>query len=301
VTACRWQGRALARCALAACAPLLLAACSPQQLLVRRLADELAAPALSSEDDVGLARDAAAFYLKLSESVLRQDPSHLPLAAAVAGGFTQYAYAFVATDAERLEARDVRAAQHQRERAARLYRRARDHAITALQQRHPPLLKALAAPAGAASGPVLAADEVPAAYWAAAAWGAAISLSKDQPDAVADLPSVVRLAALAYAIDPAYGQGDLASLMGTLEAARPGGDARRAQDYFDRAAAAAGGRSAGVLVAMAESLALPAGDRPRFESLLREAIAIGNARRNLANEVMRERAQWLLDSADDRF
>jgi hypothetical protein len=54
-------------------------------------------------------------------------------------------------------------------------------------------------------------------------------------------------------------------------------------------------------VAQAEALALPAGDRAAFEGLLHTALEIAAAHRGLANEVMRARAQWLLDTAEDRF
>jgi hypothetical protein len=89
--------------------------------------------------------------------------------------------------------------------------------------------------------------------------------------------------------------------VGTFEASRPGGSPAKAAAYFDRAAAAAGGGNAGVFVARAEAIALPAGDRPAFEALLRQAIAVASTRRDLQNEVMRERAQWLLATADDLF
>ena len=56
---------------------------------------------MSSEDDLQLAREASAFYLKFSESVLKETPGHLKLAESVSAGFTQYAYAFVAFDAEK--------------------------------------------------------------------------------------------------------------------------------------------------------------------------------------------------------
>mgnify|MGYP000084736213 CR=1 FL=1 len=93
---------------------LLMSGCAPRTLLMKSVADELAAQGQAEEEDLALARDAAAFYLKLSESVLRQTPGHPALAEAVASGFAQYAYAFVAFDAERLEATDVRAALRQR-------------------------------------------------------------------------------------------------------------------------------------------------------------------------------------------
>ncbi|MBN8488937.1 MAG: hypothetical protein J0M20_14595, partial [Burkholderiales bacterium] len=98
------------------------------------LADALAAQGASPEDDPQLAREAAALYLKVSESVLREQPGHRALATAVAAGFTQYAYAFVANEADRLELEQPRQARALRERAARLYERAARHALRALDR-----------------------------------------------------------------------------------------------------------------------------------------------------------------------
>lgn len=273
----------------------LLGGCSTQQWVMRGVADALAAQGQAPEDDLQLAREASAFYLKLSESVLRQQPDHAPLALAVSSGFTQYAYAFVAFNAERLEATDAKAAQRLRQRAARLYQRALQHALAALQSQRPGLVASLAA----GRDPGLSRENVALAHWAASAWAALISLSKDQPERVAELPQVVRLASAAHALDADHAEGALASLLGTLEASRPGGAVATAKRYFDGARRAAGGRQAGVFLAEAEALATS--DRARFEALLREAVAAAQAHRTLANEVMRERAQWLLDTLDDRF
>jgi hypothetical protein len=298
----RWLAQ---RCGRLAClaAFLLLSGCSPQALLVRGVADSLAAQGQAAEDDLALAREASAFYLKLSESVLRKTPGHLPLAEAVAAGFTQYAYAFVAFDADRIEATDAQAARRLRERAARLYLRAHRHAMAALELRHPGIGQWLANPgaAGAAREPALADDEVGVAYWAAAAWGGHIALSTDNPEVVAGLPGAMRLARLAWQRRPEFGDGGLATLMGTFETARPGGTAKQAQAYYDQALAGSQGRSAGPLVAQAETLALAAGDRPRFEALLQRALAVAQTRRDLTNEAMAQRARWLLDTVDERF
>jgi len=292
---------AVRRTLLALLSVLPLAACSPQQMVMRSVADGLAAQGQTDEDDLDLAREASAFYLKFSESVLRPQPGHVGLATAVASGFTQYAYAFVAFDADRLEARDTRAAQRLRERAARLYRRGRDHALAALEHGQPGFRQALADPAGAT---VLRPEQVRLAYWAAAAWGGLISLSKDDPDTVADLPLAIRLATLAWQADPAWGDGQLAGLMGSFETARPGGSRAQAERYFDEALRLGGGRSAGAFVAKAEGIAQPAGDKDAFVGLLRQAIAVQDAPGSplaLSNEVMRRRAGWLLESADDLF
>lgn len=280
-----------------------LSACSPRQLVVGSLADELASPALGNETDLILLRDAAPFHLKLSETVLHQQPGHRALAEAVAAGFTQYAYAFLAFDADRIEATDAGAAERLRRRSAGLYARAHRHAMTALEISQPGLTAVLA---GSAPGGTLHIEpaQVGLAYWAAASWGGWISLSKDEPDVVADLPQAIRLTEAAWRVDPTWGQGALSGLMGSFEAARPGGSPVLALRYFDQAIRDSGGTGAAALVAKAEGYALPGGDRPMFEVLLRQALAIREAAGSplaVQNEVMRQRAAWLLSKADDLF
>jgi len=279
---------------------LALAACSPRHLVLQEVAGALATQGSAPEDDLVLAREASAFYLKLSEAVLLDTPNHLPLAAAVAAGFTQYAYAFVQFDADRIEARDAQAAQKLRERAARLYQRAQRHAMTALELRRPGFAKSLANMAQV-DGLRLSPEEVDVAYWAAAAWGGQIALSKDQPNRVADLPLAVRLASLAYQAAPEQGHGALASLMGSFEAARPGGSRQQAARYFDQAITLGAGKNAGALLAKAENIALPAGDRAAFDALLQQAMVASASAADLQSAVVRERVLWLLATADDLF
>lgn len=287
---------AIRRRLLLAAAAWPLAACSTQDLVLRRVADGLAGGSGGDEDDLELARDAAPAWLKASEAVLEQVPDHLPLAAAVSAGFTQYAFAFVASEAERVESSDLAAAQQLRRRAARLYRRAQRHALRAPESLRPGFAASLDRP-----GEALPPAWVPVAYWGAASWGAWISLSKDEPDVVADLPRAVELARRAWRAQPGWGAGDLAALMGSFEAARPGGRPADAERYFDHAVAASDGRNAGVFVALAESLALPSGDRRRFESALHRARDAARGRGDLASRVMLARAERLLARADDLF
>ena len=280
---------------------LLLAACSPRQLVMNNLADELAAQGQAAEPDLILARDAAPFYLKLSESVLHQQPGHLRLAESVAGGYTQYSYAFVAFEAERIENDDARAAGELRRRAAALYRRARDHAVNALESLKTGFVARLRE---AGELPELAREQVGLAYWAAASWAGWISLSKDDPEVVADLPVVVRLAELVRQTDPDWGQGAPLSLRATLEAARPGGDRRLAERWFDEAIARSGGRLPSALIAKAEGISLPAGDRAGFDALLQQALALpteADSPQALQNAVMRRRAAWLLEQSPNLF
>ncbi len=282
---------------------LSLTGCSPRQMVIGSLADSLANQGQAVENDLDLVRDASPFYLKLSESVLREQPGHAALAESVAAGFTQYAYAFVAFEADRIEAEDARAAERLRTRAAKLYQRAQRHAMTALEHNLPGMLAALR---GVSTNPVpaLKPEHVGLAYWAAAAWGGWISLSKDNPDVVADLPLAVRLANLAWQTNPNWGQGTLTGLLATFESSRAGGQPAQALDWFDQAIAQSQGHSAGALLGKAENYALPAGNREMYEQLINQALAVREAPDStltLSNEVMRRRAAWLLENVDDLF
>lgn len=279
---------------------LTLSACSVRQLLVQGLADELATQTQAPEEDVVLAHEASAFYLKLSESLLKEAPGNAKLAEAVSAGFTQYSFAFVSFEAERLEAKDIAAAHKLRQRAAKLYGRAQRHAMKALEHQTPGFAKALAS-TNASDWPKLDPTQIGLAYWAAASWGGFISLSKDDPATVADLPLATRLAQLAWDKAPNFGDGALASLMGSFESARPGGSRQQALLYFNQAIAASAGNNAGAFVAKAEGIALPDGNRAEFESLLKQALAVSANSTDLPSAVMRERAQWRLETADDLF
>jgi hypothetical protein len=80
-----------------------------------------------------------------------------------------------------------------------------------------------------------------------------------------------------------------------------GGSRQKAQAYFDQAISLSAGKDAGPYVAKAEGVALPAEDRKQFELLLQQALTISQQHRSLQNEVMRERAQWLLSNVEDLF
>ena len=149
--------------------------------------------------------------------------------------------------------------------------------------------------------------DVPLLYWTGVSWGAAISLSKDNPDLVADQPIVEALIGRALELDEKFDSGAIHSFLITYEASRPGveGDfAMRSRKHFDRAMELSGGYLAGPLVSLAEAVSVQKQDRKEFQSLLERAVAIDvNARPELrlANLVMQRRARWLLARVDELF
>jgi predicted anti-sigma-YlaC factor YlaD len=297
--------RLLLACALAW---LPAAACSINRIAVNKLGDALAesGTTFASDDDPVLVGQAIPFSLKLIESLLASAPEHRGLLFAAASGFTKYAFAYVQLPADTLEDHDLQAAMAERTRARRLYLRARDYGLRGLQTRYRHFAEHLRADPRAAVE-LARVDDVPLLYWTAASWGAAISLSKDTPELVADLPLVEALVDRALALDESWGDGAIHGFLITYEMSRPGaaGDpAARSQVHLDRAVALTGGQLASPFISFAEAVCIPRQDRREFESILRRALAVDpNARPEwrLENLIMQERARWLLARADQLF
>jgi len=293
---------------LAVMSSLLTTGCSLNRLAVNKLGNALAesGTTFASDDDPELVAAATPFSLKLIESLLAASPAHRGLLLAAASGFTQYSYAFVQQEAEQLEDQDLARAAEARARARRLYQRARDYGLRGLETRHARFGERLRVdPLAAVRAATV--TEVPLLYWTAAAWGAAISLSKDNPEIVADQVLVEALIDRALELDERFDDGAIHGFLISYELARQGahGDPNeRARAHFDRAVSLTGGQLASPYVSLAEGVSVSRQDRREFESLLHRALAIDPDARpewRLANLVVQRRAQWLLSRADQLF
>jgi predicted anti-sigma-YlaC factor YlaD len=284
------------------------AGCSIKKFAVNKVGDALAGggTTFASDDDPELIRAAVPFSLKLMESLLAESPRHKGLLFATASGFTQYAYAFVQMDADELEDSDLAAATALRARARRLYLRARDYGLRGLEARHRGFRATLQTNPPAAVKLARARD-VPLLYWTAASWGAAIALSKDNPDRVAEIPQMEALMDRAFALEPDWGEGAIHTFLITYEMARqgaPGDPAGRARRHFERAVALSGGRQAAPYVSFAEAVCAQTQDLKQFDALLAQALAIDADAfpdQRLVNLVMQRRARWLAAKREDLF
>lgn len=280
--------------------------CSVKRLAINQLGDALSngGGSFATDDDPELIRDAAAFSLKLMEALLAEAPSHRELLQALASGFTQYAYAFAQQPADELEEKDLTAATAGRARAKRLYLRARNYGLRGLEVKHPGFEKLLRAnPVAAVRG--LQKNDTHLVYWTAAAWAASISLSKDNPDAIADLPLAAALIDRVLALDEEFDFGAIHSFLITFELARPnaGPDAiARSRHHFARAVKLSGGNQAAPYVALAENVAVKQQNATEFKALLEQALAVKvdqNPEWRLVNTIMQRRAKWLLGRVED--
>jgi predicted anti-sigma-YlaC factor YlaD len=282
--------------------------CSIKRLAVNKVGDALAGggTTFASDDDPELVKAAVPFSLKLMESLLAESPRHEGLLLAACSGFTEYAYAFVQQDADELEDKDLTAAEEMRTRARRLYLRARNYGLRGLEIRHKDFGQALRSNAKTAVSAATVKD-VPLLYWTALSWAAAISLSKDNPDLIADLPQIEAMMDRALALDEAFDHGALHTYFITYEMSRSGGSgdpAARSRQHFERALALGGGQQAGPMVSFAEAVCVQKQDLKQFESLLHQALAINADARpewRLVNLVMQRRAKWLLSRTDQLF
>jgi predicted anti-sigma-YlaC factor YlaD len=286
-----------------------LCGCSINKLAVNKLGDALASGGggtFATDDDPELVKAAVPFSLKLMESLLAESPEHRGLLLAASSGFTQFSFAFVQEDADELEARDYAAAQAMRERAKRLYLRARDYGLRGLDVRRPGVREVLARdPRAAVHG--FAEADVPQLYWTATAWAAAIALSKDDPARIAEIPQMEALIDRAAELDPEWGEGSIQNFLITYEMARQGvsGDAAaRSRTHFERAVELARGKQAGPFVNFAEAVCVEKQDYAEFDRLLQQALAIdpdAAPEQRLVNLVMQRRARWLLERREDLF
>ena len=297
----------LAQC-LALLAALLLSGCSVRKFAINKLGDSLAnsGTTFASDNDPEFVGQAIPFSLKLIEGLLAESPKHRGLLFAAASGFTQYSYAYVQQSSEQVETEDVTKSQALRERARNLYLRARDYGLRGLETKHRGFSLSLRENPKAAVRIAKPAD-VPLLYWTAVAWGAAIALSKDRPELVAEQPQVEAMIDRAYELNRDYEHGAIDQFLISYESARQGvkGDfAARCREHFDRAVSLSSGQLASPYVAYAETVSLPKQNRGEFEMLLKKALAVdpdGRAEWRLSNLVMQRRARWLLSREDELF
>jgi predicted anti-sigma-YlaC factor YlaD len=287
---------------------IVLPGCSVRRMAANKVGDALAGggATFASDDDPELIRAAVPFSLKLMESLLAESPNHKGLLFATSSGFTQYGYAFVQQDADEIEGVNLTKARELQERARRLYLRARDYGFRGLEARHAGFGKRLGENPKAAVMVMRKAD-VPQMYWTAASWAAAISLSKDNPDLVADLPKVEALIDRALALDESWDRGAIHGFLITFEMARATGEGpptTRSKNHFERAVELSHGKMAGPYVSYAEAVCIPTEDRAQFEKVLKEALTINpdaDPPTRLANLIMQRRARWLLSRVDKLF
>lgn len=297
--------------ALALAVPSTLAGCDLARVAARSSAavSVAAGPAMEQFFDYELAGAAMPATILQLESMVRADPANRTLLLNLTRTYVGYAYSFVEDRVEQLELeqRDYEGAAEQRERAHRMYLRAKDLGWYLL-----------AIDARGGDDAVARGDEsfrrwlasqfrdrgdAPALFWTGTAWASAIGTSAEGISASADLPYARLLVERAVALDADFQNAAGLGFLGAIEAQAPDGDLERSREHFEAALARTDRHALALLVNMANSYAVQAQDRALYESLLREVLAAGDAlpQARFANLVARRRAVRYLAQTDSRF
>lgn len=259
----------------------------------------------ATDDDPDFVWEAVPFGLKTIEGLLAKAPKNKNLLLAASSGFTQYGYGHLQQDADFVEANDLAAATALRTRARKMYRRALDYGLRGLEV-DVPTFRALIRkdPQGALNK--LRKTHVPLLYWTANAWGAAISISKDDAELTADQNLVEALMRRALALDEVWERGSIHDFFISYEGGRAsvGGSLTKAREHFERAKQLSQGARVAPLVSYAETVSVSTQNKKEFQSLLEEALAFDANKApetRMANLIAQRRAKWLLGRIAELF
>jgi hypothetical protein len=290
---------------------LVASGCDLKKLAVDQTADVLKVGAVvfDTERDPELARAAIPASLKTMESFLAANPEQAILLELLAAGYTNYAFGFIEDEAEVADASNPSKAATLRGRALDYYLRGRDYGLRLLAEDAAELAEALQR--GQAPTPEalaeLGQDQMPALFWTANSWAAAINAGKDRPELLAQLQIVRTLVERAAEIDPTYFHAGPIMTLGALEAALPralGGKPEVATKHFERADALNQGRFLMIRVLYARAVLTQLGDKAAFAATLEKVIAAdpdAEPTAALANRLAQTRARRYLAAASDFF
>jgi predicted anti-sigma-YlaC factor YlaD len=306
----KWPARL---CALLAgpAAVALLCSCSLNQLAVRTVAGFLSGAGdsvvFSGDDDPQLVGDALPFALKTYESLLAAEPGDAPLNLATGRTFASYASAFVQAPAELLPPERVDQQHAMKQRAKKLFLRAREYVLRGLEIRRPGFRAALDAKGPAAALRLTRKEDADYLYWAGASWMGAFSADPFDFAQIVTVPRAIALLQQVQDWNDAYGEGAVHEIFISFYGSAPadlGGSQEKARENFARAVELSRGRHAGPYISLATSVSVRNQNAAEFRELLGKAIAVdvdAEPASRLINIINQRHARWLLDHVGDYF
>ena len=275
---------------------LVLTGCSIQRLAIQSLTDvfENGFESLNEESDLILAEQAIGSNLKTIEGVIRSDPENTRLLFLLARGYTGYALGFV-------EDVDLH-------RAREMYRRGRDYGLRILHRK-----KAFREALDGSFDnfqralQTLKDEDTPAVFWTAMGWGSFINLSRDDPDALAQMPKVVAMMRFVLSRNEDYYHGGVHLFFGVWFGSRStllGGDPDSSKYHFEQSITIGEGKFLLPYVYYARYYAVQTQDRGLFEELLEKVVATSSdvmPEERLANSISKRKAEMYLEEIDAYF
>ncbi|UCF63459.1 MAG: TRAP transporter TatT component family protein [bacterium] len=288
---------------------LLLNGCSIKKLAVNSVANALTSEGTSvfaTDEDPELVAEALPFALKTMEALLQSTPENQKLLIGTCSGFVQYSHAFVLAPAEVLEKTDLEQARKDKQRAKKLFLRARGYGLNALELKYTGISEQLQQDAVTAVSRTEKKD-VTALYWTGVAWISAISLSTNDMGLVAELPVVKAILEKSLELDESWNKGAIHEVFIHFDASRTeaeGGGIASAEKHYQRAMELNQGQSVSPHLAFAEAVCVRQQDRDTFEQLLQKVLEFNVDQYpefRLSNILAQRKAQFLLENIEDYF
>lgn len=293
--------------ALALLLPCLLLSGCIKNMAMNALANTLSGTtggSFTQDDDLQFVGESLPFALKLMEGTLEAVPDHLGLHDTLCSGITQYAAVYVKwpADQARYDDWDVFAAGMDRTR--KFLRRAEGYCFGALELAHPGFGERIRTDREAVLAEMTV-EDIPRLYWGGAVWLGRISISKEDMEAIGELPVAAAMLQRAIELDPAWDKGALHDMMILLEPSLPmPGGLERAREHYALVDAAAGGTRASHHVSLATSVSTVEQNKEEFVALMNKALEVdvpASPSDQLANLYAQAQATFYMDHLDDLF
>jgi hypothetical protein len=249
--------------------------------------------ALMRESDLQFAESAISGDLKLLEAVVDSEPTNVRYLQLACMGYASYALAFAEDDPSR---------------AVLFYTRAKAYGERGLLARGIPqaAFSADETAMKAALGKLNRSD-LPLVFWTASAWGSAISLQLNEPDAIVAIPTVNAMMEWVQSREPGFFYGGPSLYFGVYYGSFPpslGGKPALARQSFELARGASQGKFLMTDVLYARIYAVETQDQKLFQALLQRVVDAPSdilPEQGLANSVAKKRARQLLARAEELF
>lgn len=275
-----------------------LGACSVQKVAIRSASGifDAGSKSIFSETDYEFAKLSIPANLKLLESLYNVDPNNYNLVVLLVQGYTGYAMGFV-------EDEDP-------QRAKMLYKRAFNYGIDFLRKKNKKFVESLDGEFERFEKVLWSSfskKDVPILFWTAMAWGSYVNLSRDEPDAIAQVPKIESIVKRSISLDENYFYGSGNMFLGVLLSAKPrifGGDPERGREYFEKCIKITDGKYLLPHVFYARYYAVQVQDKELFENLLNYVLESPTdllKGAELLNVIAKRKAQKYMELANELF
>lgn len=285
--------------------------CSIDRWAVNRVADMLGDDSggnvFTSDDDPELVGEALPFAIKLYESILEGTPEHQKLLLAAGKAYCLYAFAYIQGPAELLPVEEYDEKEYQLERAKKMFFRARNLILRALDLRRPGFKELIDRGDFAGALELIRAADVPWLHWLAASWMGAFSTDTFNVELSVALPGIVSLVEKVIVLDGSYESGAPFELLVAYYGGFPaegGGSIEKARLYYEKALEFSGGMKGSVYLALATSVSVAAQDLKEFRELCEKVLALDVKAApdwKLLNVLAQKKAKHLLDDVGEFF